>query len=152
MTHHVVMKILAIKELNEKYDVKLEEITCTSEVGNGVIADVYVEDRKLAIECETMLGVAPAPLLKIFDSVRKYIEDKQRLSKPVEEIWVVVRNWPAILHLGDLFWAESILKKELKQYNKKVKFFAPEIHRKSLQPIEDIVRTLWSMQAKPTAT
>jgi len=152
MTHHVVMKILAIKELNEKYDVKLEKITCTSEVGNGVIADVYVEDRKLAIECETMLGVAPAPLLKIFDSVRKYIEDKQRLSKPVEEIWVIARNWPAILHLGDLFWAESILKKELKQYNKKVKFFAPEIHRKSLQPIEDIVRALWSMQAKPTAT
>jgi bifunctional DNA-binding transcriptional regulator/antitoxin component of YhaV-PrlF toxin-antitoxin module len=145
---HVVMKVLAIKELNEKYDVKLEKIACTSEVGDGVIADVYVEERALAIECETMLGVAPAPLLKVFESVRKY---ERKLSKPVDEIWVVVRNWPAILHLGELPWAESILKRELKQYNKRVKFFIPEIHRKSLQPIEDVVRTLWSMQAKPTA-
>ncbi|MBS7610371.1 hypothetical protein KEJ19_07440 [Candidatus Bathyarchaeota archaeon] len=137
---HVAMKILTIKNLHEIFGIKFEKITCTCEVGDKVIADVYVEEKALAVECETILGTAPAPLLKVFESVRKYIE--RPLTKPVNDVWVIVRNWSAILHLGDLLWAEDILKRELKQHNRKVRFFIPHIYGKSLQAIDDITRTV----------
>jgi len=136
---HVAMKVLAVKYLHERVGIELQKIVCTREVGNEIIADVYVEERGLAVECETLLGVAPAPLLKIFESVRKYIE--RPLKYPVNEIWVIIRNWPAILNIGDLLWAKEVLKRELRQYNKKVEFFIPDIQNKSLQSI-DILREI----------
>ncbi|MEM4447264.1 MAG: hypothetical protein QW461_08235 [Candidatus Jordarchaeales archaeon] len=97
---HVAMKILAIKDLHERFNVKLEDIICTCEVGDKIVADVYVRGKALAIECEMMLGIAPSPLLKIFESVRKYIERPLKPDMPVNEIWIIVRNWPAILQFG----------------------------------------------------
>jgi hypothetical protein len=82
----------------------------------GSIADIYVRERGLAVECETLLGAAPAPHLKVLESVRKYREFKE-----VKEVWVVLRNWPAAIHLGDLIRLESMLRRELKR--KEVKFF-----------------------------
>lgn len=144
---HIALKILAIKDLHERFNVKLEDIFCTYKVGDEIVADIYVRDKALAIEIETMLGTAPAPLLKIFESVRKYIEP----PLPVNEIWVIVPNWPAILHLGDLFWAENILRKELMQSDKnkkgsapkEVKFLIPDIYRKSLVAIDDVIRAIY---------
>jgi len=133
---HIAMKTLVVKDLHERFDVKLEDINCTCEVGANVVADIYVKSEALAIECETVLGVAPAPLLKIFESVRKYIETS------VSKIWVVIRNWPATLHLGDLYWAETILREELKRQNKNVKFFIPNICAKTLIPVDEIVKGL----------
>ncbi|MEM1990699.1 MAG: hypothetical protein QW782_08745 [Candidatus Bathyarchaeia archaeon] len=138
---HVAMKILAVKDLHERFNVELKDIICTYEVGDEIIADIYVRGKALAIECETMLGTAPAPLLKTFESVRKYIE--RPLKEPVNEIWIIVRNWPAILHLGDLFWAENVLRKELKRHDKKVKFLIPDIYRKSLVAIDDVIGTIY---------
>ncbi|MCL7400339.1 MAG: hypothetical protein LZ163_02075 [Thaumarchaeota archaeon] len=143
--YHVAMKILAIKYLCERFGIKPEKIACTYQVGddvNRVIADIYVEEKSLAIECETELGTAPAPILKIFESVRKYIE--RGTSKPVNEVWVIVRNWSAVLHLGDLLWAESILKEELEKHGMKVKFFTADIHEKSLRPLSDIAKMIFS--------
>jgi hypothetical protein len=141
---HVAMKILAIKYINERFNIKPEKIACTFDVGSEVIADVYVEEKALAVECETMFGTAPAPLLKIFESVRKYIE--RAISKPINEIWVIIRNWSAILHLGDLLWIENILREELKKRSKEinVKFFIPDVYGKSLKPIDDIVNIIFS--------
>jgi hypothetical protein len=82
----------------------------------GSIADIYVRERGLAVECETLLGAAPAPHLKVLESVRKY-----RDCQEVKEVWVVLRNWPAAIHLGDLIRLESMLRRELKR--KEVKFF-----------------------------
>jgi hypothetical protein len=137
---HIAMKTLAIKYLSENLGIKPEKITCTCKVGEDVVADIYVEERSLAVECETEFGTAPAPLLKIFESVRKYIE--RPLAKPVSEIWVIVRNWSAILHLGDLLWAEDILKEELKKQNKKVKFLTADIYGKSLRPLSNIAKNV----------
>jgi hypothetical protein len=137
---HIAMKILAVKYINEKLSVKPEKIACTFEVGDKVVADIYVEEKALAVECETVLGVSPAPLLKILESVRKYTE--RAITKPVNEIWVIIRNWPAILNLGDLLWAENILREELKKQGKEVKFFIPDVYGKSLKPIVDIAKTI----------
>jgi hypothetical protein len=138
---HIAMKVLAAKYVYEKFDVKPEKIISTCEVGDKVIADVYVEEKALAVECETMLGAAPAPLLKIFESVRKYVERSKKNS--INEIWVIVRNWPAILNLGDLLWAEGILREELKQRDIKLKVFVPDIYEKSLKTLDDVKRAVF---------
>jgi len=139
---HIAMKTLAVKYLSENLGIKPEKITCTCKVGEDVVADIYVEERGLAVECETEFGTAPAPLLKTFESVRKYVE--RPLVKPVNEVWVVVRNWSATLHLGDLLWTEDILKEELKKHDKKVKFFAPDIYGKSLKLLSDIAKNVFT--------
>jgi hypothetical protein len=139
---HIAMKILAIKHASEKFNIKPEGIACTFRIGNEVITDVYIEEKALVIECETMFGTAPSPLLKIFESVRKYIE--REISKPINEIWMVIRNWSAILHLGDLLWAENTLREEFKRKGKdiKIKFFIPDIYGKTLKPIDNVVNTI----------
>lgn len=139
---HIAMKTLAIKYISEKFGLKPEGVTCTCEVGKEVIADLYVQEKALAVECETEFGTTPAPLLKIFESVRKYMD--RPLTNPVNEVWVIVRNWSAILHLGDLIWAEGILKEELKKKDVKVKFFTPDIHGKSLKLLSDIAKSVFT--------
>jgi hypothetical protein len=138
---HIAMKILAVKYLSEKFGIKLEKIACTCEVGDNVVADIYVEEKGLVVECETEFGTAPAPLLKIFESVRKYIE--RAITKPVNEVWVVVRNWSAILHLGSLLWAENTIREELRKHGKKVKFFIPDIYEKSLKTLDEASRAIF---------
>jgi hypothetical protein len=139
---HVMMKALAVKYINERLNVKPERIACTFKVGDEVVADVYVEEKALAVECETLLGTGPAPLLKVLESVRKYVE--RATTKPVNEVWVIVRNWSATLHLGDLLWAENTLKGELRKQGKDVKFFVPDIYRGSLKRISEVARSLLS--------
>jgi len=139
---HIAMKVLAVKYISEKFGIKPEKIACTCEVGDKVVADVYVEEKALTVECETEFGTAPAPLLKIFESARKYVE--RTVTKPVNEVWIVVRNWSAILHLGDLLWAESILKEELRKCNKEVKFFIPDITEKSFKPLNEVAKMIFS--------
>ncbi len=139
---HIAMKALAIKYLHERENVKLEDIKCTYEVGEGVIADVYVESKNIAIECETLLGTAPSPLLKILESARKYLERKLNEKEKVREVWIVVRNWSVMLHLGDLCWIENMLKKEFKPKNINIKFFVPNIYTKSLTPLSGICELL----------
>mgnify|MGYP000356633635 CR=1 FL=1 len=142
---HVAMKALVVKYLHEELGIELEKIKCTCEVGKEVIADIYVEDKALSIECETLLGTAPAPILKVFESSRKYLG---RLIKPVNEVWVVIRNWPAVLHLGDLYWAEKVLQREFKRNGKTIKFFIPDIYKRTLKPLDEVVRQLRSIRPR----
>ena len=130
---HVAMKALVVKVLKES-GVKLEEAFCTYPVC-GSVADIYVRERGLAIECETLLGAAPAPHLKVLESVRKYRECQE-----VKEVWIVLRNWPAAIHLGDLIRLESMLRRELK--GKEVKFFIPDVYSKALRALDDVASEL----------
>jgi hypothetical protein len=137
--NHIALKILAIKVLTEEYGIRPEDICCTCPIDENVVPDIYVENRGLVVECETMFEVAPTPLIKIFETVRKYLNLNP--SKPVNEIWVIIRNWPALIHLGDLIWIESILREEFKRSKKNVnvRFFVPDIHRKTIRALDNIV-------------
>jgi adenylate kinase family enzyme len=136
---HIALKILAIRVLVEEYGIRPENICCTCPIDENVVPDIYVENRGLVVECETMFEVAPTPLIKIFETVRKYLNLNP--SKPVNEIWVIIRNWPALIHLGDLIWIESILREEFKRSKKNVnvRFFVPDIHRKTIRALDNIV-------------
>jgi len=74
------------------------------------------------------------------NSATRVINIAEKLIERINEIWVIVRNWSAVLHMGDLFWAESILRKELGEI--RVKFFIPDIYNKSLRALDDVVRGL----------
>lgn len=129
---HVAMKALVIKVLREEYNIRPEKICCTCSMDN-IVADIYIGERGLAVECETMLEAAPAPYIKIFETVRKYAA-----RKGVNEVWVVIRNWPVLIHLGDLVWAEELLKNEFKQLGINIKFLVPDISRKTLRALDEI--------------
>jgi hypothetical protein len=92
-----------------------------------------------------MFEVAPTPLIKIFESVRKYLGLNP--SKPVNEIWVIIRNWPALIHLGDLAWIENILREEFKKNkrNVNVRFFVPDIHRGTIRALDDVIKYAFSI-------
>lgn len=142
---HVALKILAIKVLTEEHGLRPENICCTCPINENVVPDIYVENRGLVVECETMFEVAPTPLIKIFESVRKYLSLNP--SKPVNEIWVIIRNWPALIHLGDLAWIENILREEFKQNkrNVNVRFFVPDIHRRTIRALDDVIKYAFSI-------
>jgi hypothetical protein len=134
---HVAMKALVVKVLKES-GVEPEKVYCTQPVC-GNVADIYVSERGLAVECETLLGAAPAPHLKVLESVRKY-RDCQEVKEKVKEVWVVLRNWPAAIHLGDLIRLESMLRRELR--GKEVKFFIPDVYSKTLRALDDVASEL----------
>ena len=138
---HIALKTLAIKYLHEKMNIDLKNIICTCKVGEQIIADIYVEDKALAVECETLFGVGATPLFKIFETARKYVE--RSLDLPVKEIWIIVRNWSAALHLGDLYWAEKVLEKELKEKGKNVRIFIPDIYAGSLVLLDEIINKIY---------
>jgi hypothetical protein len=144
---HIAMKVLTVKVLVEEYNVKSESICCTCPLDSNVIADIYIEDKGLAVECETMLEVAPTPYIKIFETVRKYLN----VTKPINEIWVIIRNWPAVIRLGDLVWIENLLREEFKRNNRNnvnIRFFVPHIHRKTIHALDDIVRDVGLTRVK----
>ncbi|MCC6005728.1 MAG: hypothetical protein LM590_15420 [Thermofilum sp.] len=135
---HVAMKALVVKVLRES-GVEPEEVYCTHPVCNSV-ADIYVRERGLAVECETLLGAAPAPHLKVLESVRKY-----RDCQEVKEVWIVLRNWSATIHLGDLIRLESMLRRELQ--GKEVKFLVPDVYSKTLRALDDVASELRELLA-----
>ncbi len=145
---HVAMKILVVKYLHETLNVGLDEIECTVSPecgGQEIIADVYVKNKALAIECETLFGEASSPLLKIFESARKYLTCDDR----VKEVWIVIRNWPAMMFAGDLYWIEKVLKKEFSKHRKDIIFFVPDIASKKLVPLDHIISRLVSQKRSP---
>jgi len=135
---HLALKTLAIKYLHEKMNVKLENIKCTCKINENIVADIFVENKAIAIECETLFGTGPAPILKIFETIRKYIENRAA----VNEIWVIIRNWQVFLHLGDIYWAWKILEKEMESEGLKikVKMFVPDIPRRELKPLDKVFK------------
>jgi hypothetical protein len=135
---HVAMKALVVKVLRES-GVEPEKVYCTHSVC-GNVADIYVSERGLAVECETLLGAAPAPHLKVLESVRKC-----RDCQEVKEVWIVLRNWSATIHLGDLIRLESMLRRELR--GKEVKFFIPDVYSKTLRALDDVASELRELLA-----
>lgn len=123
---HLALKLMAIKHLHEREGVPLSNIHCEERV-DGNIPDIKVDER-LIVECETLLGVGPCPVLKIFKTINKYRGQNRR-------IWVVVRNWAALLHLGDLYWAEHVLREEGKV---DVTFFIPDFEEGYLVKLDEV--------------
>jgi len=138
---HVAMKAQVIDYLMKEFSVKPEAIHVTHKLAEDVVADIYIESingKKVAIECETLFGIGAAPILKIFESVRKYANLKYK----VDEVWVVVRTWGSLLHLGNLIWGEAILKNEMKEKGIKVKFYTINISKMRLEPLDSILRLI----------
>ncbi|RLG74471.1 MAG: hypothetical protein DRO14_05660, partial [Thermoprotei archaeon] len=82
---HLALKTFIVKYLVEKLKIPLASVETEHQIGS-LIADVFVKDRGLAIEIETLYETGAAPLLKVRDSVLKYKDSE------VRKIWVVLRN------------------------------------------------------------
>jgi len=138
---HIAMKTFVVDYLVRELSVKPENIRVTYKLVEGVVPDIYVENingRRVAIECETLFGTGSAPTLKIFESVRKYAN----LRDKVDEVWVVVRPWNALLHLGGLVWCEAILRNEMKDKGIRLKLYTINLSKMRLEPLDDILRSI----------
>jgi hypothetical protein len=138
---HIAMKTFIIDYLVREFGIKPEDIHVTYKLSEGVVSDVYVENingKKVAIECETLFGTGPAPILKIFESVRKYINSRDKVS----EVWLVIRPWNSLLHLGDLIWSETILRNEMKGKGIRLKLYTINISKMGLEPLDNVLRSI----------
>lgn len=136
---HLALKVLVVKHLIEKEKISEKSIKSEWDIGreyggNRIVADIYIDERGLAIEIETLYETGPAPLLKVRDTVLKY------KGLGVREVWVVLRNLPAALYLGDL-WA---LRKELGKVMEpvKVEFYVPDLTELKLVALSEILEKL----------
>ena len=138
---HIAMKTFIIDYLVREFGIKPEDIHVTYKLSEGVVSDVYVENingKKVAIECETLFGTGPAPILKIFESVRKYINSRDKVS----EVWLVIRPWNSLLYLGDLIWSETILRNEMKGKGIRLKLYTINISKMGLEPLDNVLRSI----------
>lgn len=138
---HIAMKTFIIDYLVREFGIKPEDIHVTYKLSEGVVSDVYVENingKKVAIECETLFGTGPAPILKIFESVRKYINSRDKVS----EVWLVIRPWNSLLHLGDLIWSETILRNEMNGKGIRLKLYTINISKMGLEPLDNVLRSI----------
>ncbi len=131
---HLALKILAIKHLVEVENVDAEKIETEKRLGERVIADLYAGTRGLVVEVETLYGSGSAPLLNLRDSALKYKD-----VPGINEIWVVLRNLPALLYLGDLWSLRNFLRK----YGAvNVEFYVPNLREYKLVPLIEVLNSL----------
>jgi len=131
---HLALKALVVRYLAEKLDIPLSSIETECQIGS-TIADVYAKDKGLVVEVETLYETAPAPILKVRDSVLKYKD-----ANEVSEIWVVLRNFASLIHFRNLLRLLNMLREELR--DKEVKFYVADINRNTLKDIEEIKRDI----------
>jgi len=125
---HLAMKLTTIKHLHEELHIPLNHIKC-EESRDGRIVDVFVDGYNIEVECETLIGVGPLPVLKLFDVVDR----REKKSNP-SELWIVVRNWAAFLHLGEIYWAMNVLRDD----GRNVRFFIPCFSKGRLIELEKL--------------
>ena len=137
---HLGLKAYTIKYLAEYENVSLEKIQVTHELGEGLIPDIFAklpDGRRIAIEVETLFGTGPAPILEIINTCRNYYE-----RKVIDELWIVVRNWTAAIHLGQLIFTYLKWDKLFKERNMCLKILVPSCSKIRLIPILEIASRL----------
>lgn len=127
---HLALKALTIRYLAEKLNIPLEDIEVEHQLKSG-IADIYVDKRGIVVEIETLYETGSVPILKIRDTVLKYKDPS------VKEIWVVIRNLPALIHFKNLLKLLKFLRKEMR--DKKIKFYVADIEHNTLANMEEII-------------
>ncbi len=90
---HYFMKIFLVKCLREKFEIE-GEIETETEM-EGIIPDIFIPDKDLAIEVETLYGTGIAILRKLGRAIEKYVGKGYKL-------WVVMPNLQLLLFLKDV--------------------------------------------------
>lgn len=137
---HLALKILALKHLVEVEKIKLEDVKVEEKI-EEVVADIYVKDQGLVVEVETLYGAGSSPLLNVKDSVLKY-----KNIGGVKEVWVILRNFPTALHLGDLWSLRKFLRDEMKEKEKRVEIYLPILSELKLNPLGELIKKLKSLK------
>lgn len=130
---HLALKVLTVKYLVEKLNISLDSIESEPQIDpkQDIIPDIYLKDRGIAVEVETLYETGASPILKIRDSILKY----KNISE-VTEIWVVIRNLPVFLHFKNLIRLLKMLRKEME--GRKIKFLISSIEHNTLRNLEEV--------------
>lgn len=127
---HYQLKVFIIYYLMKKLRTPREDIETEVEVDKGIIPDIYVKSKKLAVEIETFYGTGLSPWRKLERTIEKYLN-----SKVANEVWIIIPPLQTMLYLKDLVHKVKELKKE--GYNF-INLYTVNIPKRSLIPIEKI--------------
>lgn len=121
---HYLLKIFLVMYLKEK--LKLENVKIEEEIERGVIPDIFVPSKNLAIEVETLYGTGVAILRKIGRTVEKY---KGRGY----ELWVVMPNLQLLMF-------KKHLKEIKKAFNDEIKleFYGVDLSKHAIISLNDL--------------
>ncbi|MGC8983524.1 MAG: hypothetical protein ACP5KA_07240 [Desulfurococcaceae archaeon] len=137
---HYSLKAFLVYYFIKKEGIPPEGVETEFELG-GARADVYVKPRKLAVEVETFYGTGASPWWKLEETIEKY----KRVGA-ASEVWIVIPPLQAMLYLKDLAEKAKELKKENLGF---IKLCTVNLHKEKPVPIEEVVRELRKLFAKP---
>ena len=103
----------------------------------GVVADVWVESRRLAIEVETFYGTGIVPWRKLERTIEKYLELRTRYD--VREVWIVMPPLQTVLYLGSLIYKLRELRESGCDF---IKLYTINFSKGEVMPIEEVFRRL----------
>jgi len=131
---HFYMKVFVVKYLIEKLGYSKDNIKTEEDARiDDIIPDIRA-GRDIVIEIETLYGTG-RPLSKITDTIKKY------KGKNVE-LWIVVKNFDAVLYYKDLMKRAKSVKEE---FGIDVKFFTLDVERLELVSLEDLKKYIKSV-------
>ncbi len=123
---HYLIKHFVVKYLVDN-GISKDDIETEVQVG-GVVPDVYVKSRNLAIEVETLFGKGSYAVDKLRDEILDYPSNF--------ELWIVMENFTMFLHLKEIFR----LRNWLREIGRKIEFYTLDLKNEKLVPVEKFVK------------
>lgn len=121
---HYLIKLFLVKYLREVE--KIENLETETQI-DGVIPDIYVPDKHLAIEVETLYGTGVKYLRKLGKTVEKY-KDKRY------ELWLVLPNLQLLLFYKQILEVKNKFKDKVQ-----IKFWTLDLKNGRLVPLEEML-------------
>ncbi|ADI31258.1 hypothetical protein [Staphylothermus hellenicus] len=140
---HYQLKVFVVYYLMKKLKIPEEDIETEAEVVKGVIPDIYVKSKRLAIEIETFYGTGLSPWRKLERTIEKY-----KKNNVTNEVWIIIPPLQTMLYLKDLIHKVKRLKEKGYGF---IKLYTVNISKKKLIPIKEIpvkLSRLFSKQAQ----
>jgi hypothetical protein len=132
---HYLLKTFTVYYFTEKEKVKLEDIRVEEPLPGcgGIVPDVFIASRSIAVEIETLYGEGLAWLNKLVQSVEKY------RNCGVSEVWFVIPPLQASIFMKPLMSFAKWLN-ERRSINAKVRMLTVDLKEKEFVPVVKIGR------------
>ena len=137
---HYLLKVFTVYYFVEKEKVKLEDIRVEEPLPEcgGIIPDVFIASRGVAVEVETLYGEGLAWMNKLVQSVEKY------RGCGVSEVWLVIPPLQASIFMKSLMSFAKWLN-ERRPVNAVVKMLTVDLEAKEFVPVAKIGRLIRRM-------
>jgi hypothetical protein len=134
---HYLLKVFTVYYFVEKEKVKLEDIRVEEPLPEcgGIIPDVFIASKGVAVEVETLYGEGLAWLNKLVQSVEKY------RNCNISEVWLVIPPLQASIFIKPLMSFAKWLN-ERRPISARVRMLTVDLEAKEFVPVAKIGRSI----------